>query len=309
MFELRDAIVRQVIFAMENQNIRYLMEMSRGQLVRAETIPEDELPESLEVLDPEASYQPLPEWTSADGFQLMEQFVADLHNPVLRDRLQEILVSGKRVFRRFKDALKEHPDAERRFYAFKFLQMRNVVLDWHNMIRELAGLDLVELGADEELDDLVQSNVTILEPRPAPATLIMELDRQGFHEAHAGRPDAVVRYLYRRRKSRLPGPGDARSIIRAAYTPMDDLCGFVWAVTDTLDDGSTIGSLVQVYVLPEYRGLGIGTSLVEGMVAALRRAAPGAVVTELSGNSEPIAALLDRLGFDPMGATLLLTRG
>jgi ribosomal protein S18 acetylase RimI-like enzyme len=309
MFELRDAIVRQVIFAMENQNIRYLMEMSRGQLVRAETIPEDELPESLEVLDPDAPYQPLPEWTSADGFQLMEQFVADLHNPVLRDRLQEILVSGKRVFRRFKDALKEHPDAERRFYAFKFLQMRNVVLDWHNMIRELAGLDLVELGVDEELDDLVQSNVTIIDPRPAPATLITELDRQAFHEAHGGRPDAVVRYLYRRRKSRLPGPGDARSMIRAAYTPMDDLCGFVWAVTDALDDGATIGSLIQVYVLPEYRGLGIGTSLVEGMVKALRHAAPGAVVAELPGASEPIAALLDRLGFEAIGESFLLTRG
>jgi ribosomal protein S18 acetylase RimI-like enzyme len=96
-------------------------------------------------------------------------------------------------------------------------------------------------------------------------------------------------------------------MVRAAYTPMDDLCGFVWAVTDALDDGSTIGSLVQVYVLPEYRGLGIGTSLVEGMVAALQTAAPGAVVAELPGGSEPIAALLDRLGFETIGESFLLT--
>ena len=309
MFEMRDPIVRQIMFAMENQNIGYLMDMEKGQLVRPESVAESERVSSSVEIDPNARYQPLPDWTSADGFQLMEQFVAELHNPMIRDRLQEILVSGKRVFRRFKDAIKEHPDVERRFYAFKFLQMRNIVFEWYNRLRELSGLDVVELGADEELDDLVLSNVTIQEARPVPATLILELDRQAFHEAYADQDPAVVRYLYKERKSRLPGPGDARSTVMAAYTPMDDLCAFVWLTRDTLDDGRVLSRLVQVYVLPEYRGLGIGSTIVDTTVARLRREGAATVLVSFPGASEPIYSLLERVGFRGLRKDFVLSPG
>lgn len=297
MFEMRDPIVRQVIFAMENQNIRYLMDMTKGQLVRPDTIPEAERPDSTSEIDPSARYQPLPDWNSADGFQLMEQFVTELHNPIVRDQLQEILVSGKRVFRRFKDALKEYPEVERKFYSFKFLQMRNVVFEWYNSIRELRGLEILELGADEEIDDLVLTNVTIQEAHPVPATMITELDRQAFFEALSDQPAPMVRYQYKQRRSGVPAPGDARSSVVAAYTPMDDLCGFVWITRDVLDDGSPIATMVQVYVLPEYRGLGIGSTIVDHTVTMLRRNRISTIFAHFPGSSEPIHALLERVGF------------
>jgi ribosomal protein S18 acetylase RimI-like enzyme len=297
MFEMRDPIVRQVIFAMENQNIRYLMDMTKGQLVRPDTIPDAERPDSTSEIDPSARYQPLPDWNSADGFQLMEQFVTELHNPIVRDQLQEILVSGKRVFRRFKDALKEYPEVERKFYSFKFLQMRNVVFEWYNSIRELRGLEILELGADEEIDDLVLTNVTIQEAHPVPATMITELDRQAFFEALSDQPEPMVRYQYKQRRGGVPDPGDARSSVVAAYTPMDDLCGFVWSTRDVLDDGSPIATMVQVYVLPEYRGLGIGSTIVDHTVSMLRKNGVHTIIAHFPGSSEPIHALLERVGF------------
>ncbi|MFW5695770.1 MAG: UPF0158 family protein [Alkalispirochaeta sp.] len=309
MFEMRDPIVRQVIFAMENQNIRYLMDMTKGQLVRPDTVPEDERPSSGSEIDPVARYQPLPEWSSADGFQLMEQFVTELHNPIVRDQLQEILVSGKRVFRRFKDALKEYPEVERKFYAFKFLQMRNVVFEWYNSIRELRGLEILELGADEEIDDLVLTNVTVHEAHPVPATVITELDRQAFFEALSDHPEPVVRYLYKERRRRLPSAGDARSVVIAAYTPMDDLCGFVWSIRDMLDDSSSIATMVQVYVLPEYRGLGIGSTIVDYTVNTLRKRSVSSILANFPGSSEPIYALLERAGFRDIRRDLVLTLG
>ncbi len=309
MFEMRDPIVRQVIFAMENQNIHYLMDMNKGQLVRPETVPEAERPQGSSEIDPVARYQPLPDWTSADGFQLMEQFVTELHNPIVRDQLQEILVSGKRVFRRFKDALKEYPEVERKFYSFKFLQMRNVVFEWYNSIRELRGLEILELGADEEIDDLVLTNVTIHEVRPVPATVITELDRQAFFEALSGQPEAVVRYLYKQRRTRLPPPGDARSSVIAAYTPMEDLCGFVWTTRDMLDNGTTIATMAQVYVLPEYRGLGIGSTIVDYTISTLRKAQVATIIAQLPGSSEPIYALLERAGFRDIRRDFILNLG
>ena len=309
MFEMRDAIVRQMIFAMENQNVRYLMDMRRGVLVRPDTIPEEERPGESEVMDPEDRYQPIPQWTSADGFQLMEHFLGELHNPVIRDRLQEILVSGKRVFRRFKDAVKEHPEVEKRFYTFKFLEMRRYVFEWYNQLRELSGLEIQELGADEELDDLVLTNVSIEEVQHVPATVITELDRQAFFEAYQAEPEAVTRYLYRRRTARLPSPGDARSTLVAAYTPMEDLCGFVWSTTDTMDDGTRLDILNQVYVLPEYRGLGIGSYLVDRTVAVLKGYGSQTILVHLPGTSEPIYGLLERIGFRGVRRDFLLNLG
>lgn len=306
MFELRDPLLRQIIFAMENQNIRYVIDTAKGQLVRADALPESERPEPEQVIEPTARYQSLPEWTSADGFYLMEQFVGQLHNPIVRDALQEILVSGRRVFRRFKDAIKEQPDVERRFYAFKFLEMRGIVVGWYNQLRELNGLDLVELGVDEELDDLVYSDVTIAEVDPVPATLIAELDRQAFHEAYHDLAPALVRHLYKTRVSRLPTPGDARSTVIAATTPIDELSAFVWITRDTLDDGTSIARLVQVYVLPEYRGLGIGSTIVEFTAGYLAREKITTALASFPGANEPIYTILERNGFTRLRTEFLL---
>ncbi|MEX2442036.1 MAG: UPF0158 family protein [Alkalispirochaeta sp.] len=307
MFEMRDPVVRQVIFAMENQNIHYLMDMNKGQLVRPDTVSEAERPQSGSEIDPTARYQPLPDWTSADGFQLMEQFVTELHNPIVRDQLQEILVSGKRVFRRFKDALKEYPEVERKFYSFKFLHMRNVVFEWYNRIRELRGLEILELGADEEIDDLVLTNVTVQEAMPVPAALITELDRHAFFEAYGAQSAQLVRYLYEQRLLGLPSPDDARSSVIAAYTPMEDLCGFVWSTRDMLDDDSWIATMVQVYVLPEYRGLGIGSTIVDYTISTLRKSEVATIIAHFPGRSEPIYALLERVGFRDIRRDFVLT--
>ena len=309
MFEMRDPIVRQVIFAMENQNIHYLMDVNKGQLVRPDTVPTADRPEQGSELDPVARYQPLPDWSSADGFQLMEQFVTELHNPIVRDQLQEILVSGKRVFRRFKDAIKEYPEVERKFYSFKFLHMRNVVFEWYNRIRELRGLEILELGADEEIDDLVLTNVTVQEAHPVPATVITELDREAFHEALADHPEPLVRYLYAERRRRLPEPDNAGSTVIAAYTPMEELCGFVWSVQDMLDDGSSLSLMTQVYVLPEYRGLGIGSTIVDHTITLLRKRGISTILTRFPGSSGPIHALLERAGFRDIRRDFVLNLG
>ncbi len=297
MFEMRDEIARRIAFAMENQDTRYLMDMEKGVLVSVDDVDRGERSAARGPVDPAARYQALPEWKSADGFQLMEHFLTELHNPIVRSQLSEILHSGKGVFRRFKDCLREYPEVQRRYHVSKYRYMRNAIVSWYNEIRELSGLDTVELGADEELDDLVMSNIDIHEVRRVPRTVISELDRQAFYEANKGVSEEIVRYLYRRRRARLPEPGDAHSVVFGAYIAGEDLCGFLWATRDNTETAKTIYLLHQVYVLPEHRGLGIGTSLLEYAVRTFRKDRAIGVVARFPGSGELIDGLLNRNQF------------
>ena len=300
MFEMSDEIVRRISFAMENQDSRYLMDMEKGALVLLDDVERGERPAPRGPVDPAARYQALPEWKSADGFQLMEHFLTELHNPMVRSRLSEILHSGKGVFRRFKDCLREYPEVQRRYHVSKYRYMRTAIMSWYNQFRELSGLDTVELGVDEELDDLVMSNIDIHEVRRVPQAVISELDRQAFYESAKGTPDEIVRYLYRRRRARLPDPGDTHSVVFGAYTATEDLCGFLWATRDSTETAKTIYLMHQVYVLPEHRGLGIGTSLLEYAIRAFRKDRAVAVVARFPGNEDLIDGLLNRNGFSLM---------
>jgi GNAT superfamily N-acetyltransferase len=262
LFELREALVRQIIFAMENQKIRYLVDMEKATLLQEELVPAEERPD--DQIDPEGRYQDIPRWKSADGFFLMEQFVSGLHDPVLRDELQTILVSGNRVFRRFKDTLREAPEVQRRYYRYKYMAMRDVVVEWYNTLRELKGLDALELGADEELHDLLLSDISIRVPDNVPVDLILELDRSGFLEMYDQRtPPELVNYLLECRRRDLPGPADRDSTVIGAYNGMDEVVGFLWMQGRTIDGGYTLETIVQLYVLPEYRGMGIASELLD----------------------------------------------
>ena len=65
-FRLTDILIDQILFYMENQGETALVSARGGKIV---PVVDDE-PE----LDDE-NYYSLPDWTSADGFELMENFV------------------------------------------------------------------------------------------------------------------------------------------------------------------------------------------------------------------------------------------
>lgn len=297
MFELREALIRQILFAMENQNVRYLIDAQKGVLVREELVSPEERPD--DQTDPTARYHDLPPWKSADGFFLMERFLTEIHEPVMRDRLQTILLSGNRVFRRFKDTIRESPEIQRRYYRFKYLAMRDVVVEWYNSLRELAGLDIVELGADEELEDVLQSEISIGKLEKVPGALISELDRQAFYEAHVDSPEALVDYVYKTRYRRLPDPASSTSVVFGARTSDDDLIGFLWMVHEVIDTGSSLYTVHQVFVSEEFRGLGIATELLRAARHYVAGKTDALFLWRAVADGPAVAALARTVGLAP----------
>lgn len=308
MCELTEVLIRSIIYAMENQEETQVLDTATGVMVALESLPREERPDPADVeLDPGGRFQPPPPWGSAEGYRLMEQFLLELHNPVARQTLEEILHSGQRVFRRFKDTLREYPDVEKRYHRFKYLHMRTVVIQWYNTLRELNGLDAREIGADEELDGLVLSDVTIRLMERCPAQLITEWDEQAYLEAHARLPDALRRHLYRRRRKRyLPPPSDPSSVIYGAWDPRDELCGFVWAVRERMAGSEAMLEFHQLTVRPEYRGLGIARTLLETCLRDARAEGIHIFIARLPGMGPAAVALMRDTGFSLIREDYLL---
>lgn len=310
MFELTDTLIRGIIFAMENQDDTRVIDTEMGVLVDPAELPEHQRPrEDQDELDPTARYQPLPPWDSAHGFDLMHGFLTELHNPAVRDTLNQILLSGNRVFRRFKDTLREHREIEKRYHRYKYMNMRRVVQEWYNMLRELSGLDIREFGADEELDGLILSDISIKRIGRVPSQLIVDWDEQAYMEAHRSLPQNLRQHLYRRRRKRyLPEPNDADSIIYGAWTPQEELCGFVWAIRERLSGSEGMLELHQLAVKEEYRGLGIARELLNTCLRDADQEGIKIFVARLPGMGPAAVRLMKDNGFELIREDYLLIR-
>ncbi len=260
MFELREALIRQLIFAMENQKIRYLVDIEKGALLREDLVDPEERPDDF--TDPDGRYQDIPQWKSADGFFLMERFVSEIQDPPLRDRLQTILLSGSKVFRRFKDTLREAPEVQRRYYRYKYMAMRDAVVEWYNELRGLKGLETLELGADEELHDLLMTDIVFEVLDPVPEDKVLHMDQIGYYEMHSPTlPPEVVDHFFAERRSSLGSPARPHSTVIAASTPEQEIIAFVWITSHGVEGGYTIMTIRQLYVEPEFRGMGVASEL------------------------------------------------
>jgi len=307
-FQLTKELVDQVMFGMENQDSEFLLDLRDQKVIRI-----DELHEDGE--DDQERYIPLPLWRSVDGYNLMEKFVASLHNPIYREILRRILASGKGVFRQFKDALKEKKEIEQLWYYFKEREMRSRVVEWYNILRESWGLSRIGDPEGEETESLVLSDFTLTlvdsnaqvgisvetsGVQAAPSNRIEDIvghfDRLGFGECYLDVPEDVTDYLYRRRLRLLGGPSDESSRILAMFTPLNDLAGFLWAAVENLGDGRLVSTIVQIYVLPEFRGLGLAHELFTHYCRDAYEDKVELLLFELHGSSEFLSAMIEREG-------------
>lgn len=141
MFDLTEAILERIIFAMEDQSKSYAINLDTGEL---QPRPAQDMSENLALP---------PDWTSEDGFKILETFALRSSNIVLKKALQKVLGRGKGVFKSYKALLAEFPEEETRFRLYKQAVMKRKIESWLNDQREIAGL--ARLGSEpEELDEL-----------------------------------------------------------------------------------------------------------------------------------------------------------
>ena len=294
MFELSEEQIGRLIYAMEDQRGRFLVHLETGAVSAAGEAQGGE----------GSTHVPLPEWRPADGYGLMERFLLTLRNPLFREALRAALSSPKGVFRAFKDALKQSPELERLWFAFKEREMRRVIRAWYDDQRELLGL--TALGPEPEpTEELILEDFTVGPAAEDQAGVLRALDRAAFAERFPGSAPERVQALYRRERAGLPDPLERDSLLLAARTPRGDLAGFAWGVaeSDPLEETGWV-RLVQLAVQPPLRGLGLGGLLLDRFLALADEEGAAEVRVQLEGPSRELGGVFASRGFSARTETL-----
>ncbi|MBI9096927.1 MAG: GNAT family N-acetyltransferase [Spirochaetaceae bacterium] len=253
-FELTSELLEQIIFAMENQKEKFMLDPLVPSIV-----PKD-VGHNLEGV----SYE-LPLWEPSDGYRLMEQFVLSLRNPVYREHLSSILHCGSGVFRKYKDALNQRPDIERLWFAFKEKEMKNRVSEWYNALRLEWGLDAYEVEFNGEYSPVL-TDFSIIPGRTSHLEQINAFDIEAYRELYASYPEDYISDLIRRSRDGFEPEISSDSTILIAESPNEEIVGFIWITTEVLENGTHLGRIRQIYILPEYRGLGLAEKLKESVL-------------------------------------------
>jgi GNAT superfamily N-acetyltransferase len=257
VFELDDKVVESVIFAMENQGAASFINLDTGLLSsRADGGSETEEPG-----EDGPDLEPVPTWTSQDGFRLMEQFAQTIGHPVVRADLLAALSRGRGVFRAFKNALDTHPEAERKWYEYKARAMKARIVQWYEDLRDVRGLQRLGLEP-EDTDDLLLSDFRILRYGAESWGGFEPLVRAGREDALARFPACLVDYVFSTLDRELAGPGSADYSLYSAECEPGARAGMALARALRSGEG-TFSVLGFLYVDPERRRIGLGRTLIE----------------------------------------------
>ena len=248
-FELDKILTDDILFHMENHEGEFLIDTHKGQVIDINNNDYDEDPD----FNDDERFIHLPEWSSNNGYRLMEKFTANLKNPVLRHELSLALNKNKGVFRHFKNVLEQYPETEKLWFAHKEKEMKREVTAWYNALREEWGLEPIG-GEPEDTSSLILEDFILREGK--------ETDREKAKTLHElcvkEREDREISAIY---ESMNPFvfSGDISFIAESAN---GDFCGFICAVKDA----PSILRICALEVKPEYRGLGLGKTLLSKLL-------------------------------------------
>jgi GNAT superfamily N-acetyltransferase len=260
-FELTQELTDEIIFAMEDQTGHFLFDSAEGRCVASR--------ESGAVEDDDRYYA-IPLWDSVSGFRMRERFVAQLRNPIMREDLRGALASGHGVFRKFKDILKGSPEIERLWFLFKEREMRLLVLEWYNGLRDFWGLERV--GAEpEETEEIVSQDFSFRERAGEDGEAFEEIEALlSSVEGEIARENPLeLSEAIGEIAARIRGDDDGAEWTLAAETADGDIAGV--ARSAPVPEGSFLSAqITAVAVYPEFRGLGLGKELLARTVAHWR---------------------------------------
>ena len=295
-FELTDSLTDEIISAMENQDVEYAVDAVEGQLVISDSdghVPDDE------------RYYILPEWGPSDGFELREDFVNNLHAPLAHEELQSAMHSGRGVFKNFRNVLKNYPEIDKRWHIYKHRFMSARINEWYNSLREIWGL--------EKLDQLPESDETLVhddfsfkeyDSAADKNTILLNITADSCEDEIL--PLEVKRAFYglwRNQFEQMNANGQTGYICSSLS---DEFAGCITASL-LVENQDKIVSITSLFVPEQFRGLGIGTELINMCISSLKNCGKKWVIIPTNIAPDILQPLLTRTGFRKISSGYILS--
>ena len=295
-FELTDLLIDDIISAMENQDVEYAVDAVEGQLVISDSdghLPDDE------------RYYILPEWGPSDGFELRESFVNNLHSPLAREELQSALHSGRGVFKNFRNVLKNYPEIDKRWHIFKHRFMSARINEWYNSLREIWGLE--KLDQLPEMDEsLVHDDFSFKEYDSVNDKKIILLNITADACDDDTLPAEVNGALYRLWRTQFEGNNAENQTGYICSSLSDEFAGCITA-SPVSENQEKIVMITSLFVPENFRGLGIGTELIEMCITRLQNYGNKWVLIPNTIAPDILQPLLIRTGFRKINSGYILS--
>ena len=295
-FQLTDSLIDDIISAMENQDVEYAVDAAEGQLVISDSdghIPDDD------------QYYSLPEWGPSDGFELREDFVNNLHSPLAREELQSAMHSGRGVFKNFRNVLKSYPEIDKRWHIFKHRFMSARINEWYNSLREIWGLEKLDQLPESD-ESLVHDDFSFKEYDPAAdkKTILFNITAGACEDESL--PLEVNEAFFGLWKAQFEGACSESQTGYICFSLSDEFAGCITA-SPLLQNQEKIFVITSLFVPEQFRGLGIGTELIEMCIARLHNCGKKWVFIPNTIAPDILQPLLTRTGFRKINSGYLLS--
>ena len=297
-FELTDSLIDDIISAMENQDVEYAVDAAEGQLVISDSdghIPDDD------------QYYSLPEWGPSDGFELREDFVNNLHSPLAREELQSAMHSGRGVFKNFRNVLKSYPEIDKRWHIFKHRSMSARINEWYNSLREIWGLEKLDQLPESD-ESLVHDDFSFKEYDSAAdrKTILLNITAGACEDESL--PPEVNEAFYGLWKASFEGASEKNQTGYICFSLSDEFAGCI-TTSPLLENREQVYVITNLFVPEQFRGLGIGTELIEMCITSLQNCGKKWVLVPNLFAPDILQPLLTRTGFRKINSGYLLSLG
>ena len=298
-FSLTDELIDGIISAMENQEKVFAVNAAENQLVEVQKKSDADI-----FVDEEKFYS-LPEWGPADGFSIREAFVNQLHSPLAHDELQNVLHSGRGVFKSFRNVLKNYPEIDKRWHIFKHRMMTARIKEWYNSLREVWGLEKLEQLYESD-DTSVYDDFSFRDYNPSSDKKMLLLQIEPSSCFNEKLPSEVCDAIYEKWYNDFEENQDENQCGVVCCSHSDEFAGCL-TLAQMGRKQKDVMIVTGLFVPEQFRGLGICTELIQKSITKLQIIGKKWVLIPDSIIPEILQPLLLRTGFERINSGYILT--
>ena len=284
-FTLTESLLNEIQSALENQEQQFLVDAKQNKLVE----------KTNGLTGDDDFFYDLPEWDSAAGFKLREDFVSKLNSPLAHEALQEVLHSGRGVFKNFRNVIKDYPEVEKKWHIYKNNKMMCYINDWYNNLREVWGLEKLDYVPEAD-DSLIHDDFSFTAYNEQNSKELILQMNAAFRERNENLSPELSQALYNSWLEQFElaqSKGELGFICRSFS---NDFAGCI-TVSQLLQKQEKVMVLTSLFVPEAFRGLGIGTELINMCLSELKKLGKTWLLMPNITVPEYLEPLLLRTGF------------